>query len=164
MQRWPAVPNPAKSAPSSARSIFASGITTIGFFPPSSKQALCMYSPVLAPIFLPTSVEPVKPTLFITPSFKPASRAANVCAPSATTVISTSLGTPPAWKISVKALATAGVNSDGFQTTVFPARSAGTMYQDGTAVGKFPAVITNTLPTGILKVNRFLFCISLGTV
>ena len=56
------------------------------------------------------------------------------------------------------------MNSDGFQTTVLPARSAGTIYQDGTAVGKFPAVIINTLPTGILKVNRFLFCISLGTL
>ena len=98
------------------------------------------------------------------PSLRPVSSAAKVCAPSATIVIKISFGTPPAWKISVRASATAGVNSDGFHTTEFPERSAGTMYQDGTAVGKFPAVITKTFPTGILKVNRFLFCISLGTV
>ena len=76
--------------------MLASGITTIGFFPPNSRQALWMYSPVFAPIFRPTAVDPVKPTLLITPSFNPDSKAANVCAPSATTVIKTSCGTPPA--------------------------------------------------------------------
>jgi hypothetical protein len=38
------------------------------------------------------------------------------------------------------------------------------MYQDGTATGKFPAVITVTTPTGLRKVNSCLSGISLGTV
>ena len=38
------------------------------------------------------------------------------------------------------------------------------MYQDGTATGKFPAVITVTTPTGLRNVNSCLSGISLGTV
>ena len=38
------------------------------------------------------------------------------------------------------------------------------MYQDGTATGKLPAVITATVPTGLRKVNSCLSGISLGTV
>ena len=38
MQRWPAAPKPPNRAPSTARSRSASGMTTIGFLPPSSRQ------------------------------------------------------------------------------------------------------------------------------
>ena len=38
------------------------------------------------------------------------------------------------------------------------------MYQEGTATGKFPAVITATVPTGLRNVNSCLSGISLGTV
>ena len=87
-----------------------------------------------------------------------------VSLPSATTVIKTSFGTPAAWKIAVIASATAGVYSEGFQTTELPVSSAGMMYQDGTAAGKLPAVMINAVPTGMRNVKRFLFGISLGTV
>ena len=63
-----------------------------------------------------------------------------------------------------KASATAGAYSAGFHTTVLPASSAGTRYQDGTAIGKLPAVITAMVPTGSRKVNSCLSGISLGTV
>ena len=62
------------------------------------------------------------------------------------------------------ALALAAAYSAGFQTTVLPHSRAGTRYQEGTATGKFPAVITPTTPTGLRKVNSCLSGISLGTV
>src|SRR5919112_1037744 len=60
VQRWPAVPKPENSAPSTARSRSASGMTTSGFLPPSSRQGDCMCLPQSSPIFLPTSEEPVQ--------------------------------------------------------------------------------------------------------
>ena len=41
----------------------ASSITTIGFLPPSSRHADCRLRPHSLPIFEPTALEPVKPTL-----------------------------------------------------------------------------------------------------
>ncbi len=38
------------------------------------------------------------------------------------------------------------------------------MYQDGTAAGKFAAVMTAATPTGVRNVNSCLSGISLGTV
>ena len=58
----------------------------------------------------------------------------------------------------------AGVYSAGFQTTALPHSSAGTMYQEGTATGKFPAVTIAATPTGLRKVKSCLSGISLGTV
>ncbi len=60
--------------------------------------------------------------------------------------------------------AVAGVYSAGFQTTALPQTSAGTMYQLGTATGKFPAVTIAATPTGMRNVNSCLSGISLGTV
>jgi len=58
----------------------------------------------------------------------------------------------------------AGVYSAGFHTTVFPQRSAGTRYQEGTATGKLPAVTIAAVPTGLRKVKSCLSGISEGTV
>src|SRR5215218_6061297 len=74
VQRCPAVPKPEKRAPSTARSRSASGITTRGFLPPSSRQGDCMCLPQSSPIFLPTSDEPVNPTLSTRPSSSARSR------------------------------------------------------------------------------------------
>ena len=54
--------------------------------------------------------------------------------------------------------------SAGFHTTVLPHNSAGTMYQEGTATGKFPAVMIALGPTGVRNVNSCLSGSSLGTV
>ena len=71
----------------------------------------------------------------------------------------------PACRIScAKASAIAGVYSAGFHTTVFPHRSAGTRYQDGTATGKLPAVMMAATPTGTRNVKSCLSGISDGTV
>jgi hypothetical protein len=56
------------------------------------------------------------------------------------------------------------VYSAGFHTIVFPQTRAGTMYHEGTATGKFPAVTIAAVPTGMRKVNSCLSDISEGTV
>ena len=98
VQRWPAVPKPENSAPSTARSRSASSITTSGFLPPSSRHGFCRWRPQSSPILAPTALEPVKPTLSTRPASSARSRPAKVAAPSACTRLSTPPGTPPAWK------------------------------------------------------------------
>ena len=107
----------------------------------------------------------MKPTLSTKPASRAASSPAKVAAPSACTMFSTPSGSPPPrTNSSWKAAALAAAYSAGFQTTVLPASSAGTMYQDGTATGKLPAVMIAIVPTGLRNVNSCLSGISLGTV
>ena len=106
----------------------------------------------------------MNPTLSTSRSSSARSSPANVCAPSARTRFSTPAGTPPAWKISVIAVAIADAYSAGFHTTAFPHRIAGTRYHDGTAPGKLPAVMIAATPTGIRNVKSCLSGISDGTV
>src|SRR5712691_3046226 len=164
VQRWPAVAKPLNTAPATARSRSASGITTRGFFPPSSRQGDCRNRPHSSPSRRPTSVDPVNPTLSTTPSSRARSSPANVCGPSASTRLNAPSGSPPCRKSCAKASPMAGVYSAGFHTTAFPHSRAGTRYQDGTATGKFPAVTMAATPTGSRNVNSCLSGISLGTV
>src|SRR5437763_723803 len=164
VQRWPAVPNPANSAPSTARSRRADGVTTIGFLPPSSRQGDCRCRPHSSPIAVPTAVDPVKPTLSTRPASSASARPLNVAAPSALTTCRTPSGRPARWNIPASASPQAAAYSAGFHTTVLPVSNAGTRYQEGTATGKLPAVTTATTPTGLRKVNSCLSGISLGTV
>ena len=85
-------------------------------------------------------------------------------APSASTIENTPSGTPACSSSCANASAVAGVYSAGFHTTAFPQTRAGTMYQLGTATGKFPAVTIAATPTGVRNVNSCLSGISLGTV
>jgi len=73
-------------------------------------------------------------------------------------------GMPPCQKRDASAAATAGVDSEGFQTTALPHSKAGTRYHDGTATGKLAAVTIAATPTGVRNVNSCLSGISLGTV
>ena len=156
VQRCPAVPNPLKRAPSTARSRSASGITTSGFFPPSSRHGVCRCRPASSPIREPTTLDPVKPIFAIRPSSRERSSPANVAAPSVSTMWNASGGTP-ACRISwANASAIAGVYSAGFHTTVLPHSSAGTMYQEGTATGKFPAVTIADGPDGHAEREQLL--------
>ena len=137
----------------------------MGFLPPSSRQADCRCRPVSSPIRAPTSLEPVKPTLSTRPASSACSSPAKVCLPVGVDHVEHPVGSPPPRQNSSwKAAAAAAEYSAGFHTTALPHSSAGTMYQDGTATGKFPAVITATTPTGLRNVNSCLSGISLGTV
>src|SRR5215471_4428309 len=95
VHRCPAVPKPENSAASTARSSSALGVTTIGFLPPSSRQADCRYRPVSSPIRDPTALDPVNPTLSTTPSSSARSSPAKVDSPSASTRFRTPSGSPP---------------------------------------------------------------------
>src|SRR4051812_18203130 len=164
VQRWPAVPKPPNSAPSTASGTFASSITTIGFLPPSSRHGDCRWRPQSSPTFEPTALEPVKPTLSTRPSSSDCSRPLNVSSPLACTRFRTPAGTPPARNSLASASPSAAAYSAGFQTTAFPHRIAGTRYQAGTATGKLPAVMIAATPTGMRNVNSCLSGISDGTV
>ncbi len=122
VQRCPAVPKPLKSAPSTARSSSASGITTSGFLPPSSRQGDCTWRPQSAPISEPTADEPVKPTLSTSRSSSARSRPSKAVGPSHWTRLRTPSGRPPAMKSWASASPSAGAYSAGFQTTALPHR------------------------------------------
>ena len=164
VHRWPAVPNPLNSAPSTARSRSASGITTSGFLPPSSRHGDCRCRPQSSPIRRPTSVEPVKPDLvdqvLVERALEPLERVRAVREDH----VERAAGNPACRNSCANASAVAGVYSAGFHTTALPQSSAGTRYHDGTATGKFPAVMMAATPTGVRNVNSCLSGISDGTV
>ena len=57
-------------------------------------------------------------------------------------------GTPASTSSSTKRCASIGVSFAGLKTTVFPHTSAGTIFHEGIAIGKFHGVITPTTPIG----------------
>src|SRR5712691_6753709 len=59
VQRWPDVPKPPQTAPSTARSSRASSITRITFFPPISSDTFLPSAAQIVATVRPTSVEPV---------------------------------------------------------------------------------------------------------
>ena len=58
-------------------------------------------------------------------------------------------GTPASISNSTKRWPSSGVSVAGLNTTVLPQTSAGAIFQDGMAIGKFHGVITPTTPIGI---------------
>ena len=64
-------------------------------------------------------------------------------------MLTTPLGTPASSSSSTKRWPSAGVSVAGLKTTVFPQTSAGAIFQDGIAIGKFHGVMTPTTPIGI---------------
>ena len=69
-------------------------------------------------------------------------------APSPVTILTTPAGSPASMQTSAKASAVSGVNSAGFKTTVFPAASAGAIFQASISSGKFHGMIWPQTPTG----------------
>ena len=63
-------------------------------------------------------------------------------------MLSTPFGTPARSKIDTTADAVSGVSVAGLKTTVFPATSAGAIFQTGMATGKFQGVMQATTPSG----------------
>ena len=99
---------------------------------------------------MPTSVEPVKPSLrtigldVISPPISGASSASPV------TTLSTPGGRPASSPSASIASAVSGVCSAGLSTIVQPAASAGAALRVGIAAGKFQGVIPAVTPTGSL--------------
>jgi len=63
-------------------------------------------------------------------------------------MFSTPGGSPASSKISTNFSPSSGVYEAGLKTTVFPQTSAGRIFQEGMAIGKFQGVITPTTPSG----------------
>src|SRR2546430_388577 len=109
--------------PSTALSRSASSNTTKGDLPPSSSDSFLCESAVALRIARPTSVEPVKAIL----STSGCTTNASPVEPSPVTIFTTPGGSPTSLQSSANARAVSGVNSAGFNTTVFALATANTV-------------------------------------
>ncbi len=64
-------------------------------------------------------------------------------------MLTTPAGTPDSASSSTKRSPSSGVSVAGLKTTVLPQTSAGAIFHDGIAIGKFHGVITPTTPIGM---------------
>ena len=69
------------------------------------------------------------------------------------TTLRTPSGSPASRAIFSNAIAVSGVSSAGFSTTVLPAASAGAIFQEAIASGKFQGTIRPTTPSGSRNVK-----------
>ena len=117
-----------------------------GALPPSSSETFFTWPAHWAIRSLPTSVEPVKPSLrtigfdVISPPIDGASAASPV------TIEKTPGGTPASSASAAIASAVSGVCSAGFSTIVQPTASAGADLRVGIAAGKFQGVMPAVTP------------------
>ena len=146
MQVWPEFLNLHIIAPATASSRSASSKTMNGALPPSSSETFFTWPAHWAIRSLPTSVEPVKPSLrtigfdVISPPIAGASAASPV------TIEKTPGGTPASSASAAIASAVSGVCSAGFSTIVQPTASAGADLRVGIAAGKFQGVMPAVTP------------------
>ena len=75
-------------------------------------------------------------------------RGAPAPAPSPVTRLTTPAGRPASASVCTKLTAESGASSAGLSTTVLPQIRAGKIFHEGTAIGKFHAVISPHRPTG----------------
>ena len=136
-------------------------MTICGFFPPSSSETFFSILPATSAILEPTADEPVKE---ITPISGCEIIASPTLEPVPCTIFTTPFGTPASIIILTSSVAVAGVSEAGLKTTVFPSRSAGTIFQQGIAMGKFHGVIRPAIPTGFTIVYAILSLSSEGVV
>ena len=147
VHRCPVVPYPPQSMPSTARSISASSMTMIAFFPPISSPTF--FIPAVCSIVFPVSLCPVNDTTSI---FGCCTSGIPVSFPDPVTKLMTPLGIPASWINSTSSSAQSGVSDDGFHTIVFPVMSAGAIFHAGIAMGKFHGVMIPAIPWGFLWV------------
>ena len=93
----------------------------------------------------PTSVEPVNDT---TRTSSAGVIAVPTSSPPPVTRLTTPCGMPASSRILTKLTAESGVSVAGLNTTVLPQTSAGMIFHDGMAIGKFHGVITAQTPSG----------------
>ena len=96
-------------------------------------------------ISLPTSVEPVKAILSTSGCLTISAPAR----PSPVTMLTTPAGNSAWRRTSAKSRAVSGVVSAGLSTTVFPAASAGAIFQESMSNGKFQGMICPATPSGL---------------
>jgi hypothetical protein len=111
--------------PSMAASNSASANTMFGDFPPSSSVTRFSVSAPLFMMILPTSRDPVNPTLS---TRGVATSGAPAVSPNPVITFSTPLGSPASSRILGISSGVSGVCSGGFRMTVHPAASAGATF------------------------------------
>src|SRR5687768_13396896 len=116
----------------------------IAFLPPISRWTFLKNGAAFWFTSLPTAVDPVNDTtdtsgcvVSVSPTAGPP-----------VTRFTTPGGTPASSRTLTKCTAESGVSSDGFNTTVLPHTSAGMIFHDGIAIGKFHGVIIEHTPSG----------------
>src|SRR5208283_3939962 len=102
----------------------------------------------------PVDVDPVK---LITGTSACFVSGAPAPGPSPLTRFTTPAGKPASVSTSTKWQEESGVSSAGFSTTVFPQTSAGIVFHDGMAMGKFHGVISPQTPIGCRTLMANLF-------
>src|SRR3984957_16770556 len=161
VHRWPVVPNPPHTAPSTARSRFASSNTMMMFLPPISSEQCLNSGAQACAINFPTAVDPVK---LITGASRCDASGAPAFGPSPLTRFTTPGGNPASASVCTRRYDDSGVSSAGFRTTVFPLTSAGIIFHDGIAIGKFHGVIRPATPIDCRTLIANLFGNSDGVV
>src|ERR1041384_4068378 len=115
------------------------------FLPPISRWTFLKEAAHCSLISRPVAVEPVNDITFTSGSV---SIGAAAPGPSPVTRLTTPGGTPASTSACTKLIAESGASSAGLKTTVLPQTSAGRIFQDGTAIGKFQAVMMPQTPIG----------------
>src|SRR6266849_2301302 len=161
VQRCPLVPKPPQTAPSTAKSRLASSITMMMFFPPISRLQCLNSGAQVCEMTRPTSVEPVKLT---TGTSRFPAMVAPTRDPLPLTKFSTPRGTPASVSTCTRLYTDSGVSWAGLITTVFPLISAGMIFHDGIAIGKFHVVISPHTPMDCRTLIANLFGSSEGVV
>src|SRR6185436_12442522 len=109
----------------------------------------------------PTWVEPVNDTTRTSPLVV---NGVPTSSPSPVTMLTTPFGIPASSSTLTKLSADSGVCEAGLKTTVLPQTSAGTIFHDGIAIGKFHGVMIDETPSGCLTDIANLLRSSDGTV
>ena len=115
------------------------------FLPPISRWTFLNDGAAVWATVRPTSVEPVNDT---TRTSSLASIGSPTSAPPPVTRLTTPRGMPASARILTKFNAESGVSVAGLKTTVLPQTSAGTIFHEGIAIGKFQGVMTAQTPSG----------------
>ncbi len=139
------MPKTPPGAAAAAASRSASAKTTLADLPPSSSVTRLIVCAAVAAIPRPTSVEPVKAT-FATSGCS--TRRWPATEPLPATTLTTPSGMPASTAIRSSSRAESGVSSAGFNTTEFPAASAGASFHELITSGKFQGTIIPTTPSG----------------
>src|SRR5439155_5461164 len=128
--------------------------TRMTFLPPISRQVCLKEAAEVFETSRPTSVEPVKET-------RRASgwrtRGEPTSLPVPVTRFTTPRGRPASSRIWTRLYAESGVSWAGLSTTVLPHISAGMVFQEGMAIGKFHGVIKAATPIEERTVMQNLF-------
>ena len=123
----------------------ASAKTMFGDLPPSSSDTRFSDPAASRMMPLPTSVDPVN-AILSTPGCRTSAMPA--LPPGPGTTLNTPSGRPASCVSSAKRSAVSGVSEAGLRTSVFPAASAGAIFQEASRNGKFHGTIAPTTPSG----------------